>query len=88
MLTRNKLKEGEGQLVPYDLEIGHVQWNNNIAEEEVHTELEKAFHKSFYQMADWVEQLFAKYQQRITNKERNKKKEKEEDASFVNQEDG
>ena len=86
-LIRGKVKKGEGELVPYDPRINHACWKKKMAKEEVCTDLEKYFHKAFYQMADRVEQLFADYQERVTKKEK-KKKIKEEDEASVNQEDG
>ena len=85
ILTRGELKKGECELVPYDPNIGYVWWKKMMVEEEFYIELEKYFHKSFYQMADRVEQLFVDDQERLNKKGKNKKKEKEEDAVSVNQ---
>ena len=61
MLTRNKLEEGEGELVSYNLENGRVWRKKKMEEEEIRIELEKYFHKTFYQMEDRVEKLFVDY---------------------------
>ena len=46
--NRDKIKWGEGEIVPYDPKVGCVRWTKKMAEEEVHTKLEKDFYKAFY----------------------------------------
>ena len=73
MLTKGKVKKGEGELVPYDPEIGHVGRMKRMVEEEAfYTKIEKYFHKAFYHMEDQVEQYFCRLPA-----EDNKEKEKE-----------
>ena len=65
MLTRSKLKWGEGVLEAFNPDIGHAHWRDKMSDEDYRGEDEKAFRKEFYQMADIVEKLFADYQERL-----------------------
>ena len=61
MLTRSRFQQGEGELETFDLEIGSRR-RKKMASEDYREGDEKAFHKSFYHMANRVEKLFADYQ--------------------------
>ena len=54
MLTRVKLKTGEGELEMFIPEIGRLHHRRKMVED-YGTKDEKDFYKSFYQMADRVE---------------------------------
>ena len=77
MLTRIKLRHGEGVLEEFNPEIGRAHRRNKMTCEEYREEDEKAFRKAFYQMADRVEKLFADYQERLDKKKRKKEKAKD-----------
>ena len=57
MLTRNKLQRGEGELEPFDPEVGRVHQMRNMAEDEAHLEEERNFRKTFFSMAENISQL-------------------------------
>jgi hypothetical protein len=48
MLTRAKLKVGEGKLETFNLEIGCATPERKMGNEELRTEYEKNFQKAFY----------------------------------------
>ena len=48
MLTRSRLKRGEGQLETFNPDIGCANRRKKMANEDYHEEDEKAFHKDFY----------------------------------------
>ena len=48
MLTRAKIKEGEGELDPFNLEIGHVAQRKEMADKDYGAKDEKDFCKAFY----------------------------------------
>ena len=75
MLTRSRLKRGEGQLETLNPNIGRAYQRKKMTDESYREEDEKAFHKAFYQMSDRVEKMFVDYQERLE-----KKKEKKENA--------
>ena len=79
MLTRSRLKRGEGVFEDFNPEIGCTHRREKMADEDYRGEDEKAFHKDFYQMEDIVEKLFANYQERLEKKKRKKEKEKDND---------
>ena len=61
MLTRNKLRRGEGELKYFDLEAGRARRRRNMGEEDdVRYEEEVNFRKTFYTMADCVEKMFSR----------------------------
>ena len=62
MLTRSRLKRGEGVLETFNLEIGCAHQREKMAHEYYWEEDEKAFCKVFYQMADILEKLFSYFQ--------------------------
>ena len=68
MLTREKLKFGEGELNLFNPKVGHAHQAKKMADEDYHVEDNKMFHKAFYHMADKVEKLFADYQRRLAKK--------------------
>ena len=47
MLTRAKIKVGEGELDTYIPIIGNAQRIRNMGDDDVHMENEKYFHKNF-----------------------------------------
>ena len=51
MLTRSKLKQGEGVLEYFNPDIGHAHRKRKMADEDYRGENENAFCKDFYQMA-------------------------------------
>ena len=57
MLTRGRLQRGEGNLEPFDPEVGHVPRRRNMAEEEARIEEEFNFRNTFYSMAENISQL-------------------------------
>ena len=61
MLTISRLKQGEGELEAFNLEIGRAHRREKMANEDDRGEDEKAFRKAFYQMAYRVENLFVDY---------------------------
>ena len=73
MLTTSILKQGEGVLEAFSLEIGRAHQGEKTADEDYRGEAENAFYKDFYQMADRVEKLFANYH-RLAKKKTNKEK--------------
>ena len=77
MLTRLKLKRGEGELEAFNPEIGHAHRRKKMTYEVYREEDKKAFHKYFYQMIDIVEKMFADYQERLENKKTKKEKAKD-----------
>jgi hypothetical protein len=81
MLTRAKLKEGEGKLETFNPEIGCATQRRKMGDEELRIEYEKNFHKAFYRMSDMVEKLFADYEKRVAKKEKKKKDKAEDDAA-------
>ena len=83
MLTRSRLKRGEGQLEIFNPEIGHAYRINKMEDEEYREKYEKAFHNAFYHMEDKVEKMFSYYQERLAKKKT--KKEKVEDNALLNQ---
>jgi len=52
MLTRSRLKQGEGQLETFNPEIGCAHRRKKMADEDYQEEDKKAFRKAFYQMVD------------------------------------
>jgi len=50
MLTRNRLRRGEGKLEPFELEARCAHRRRNMAAEEAHIEEEHNFRKTFYSM--------------------------------------
>ena len=76
MLTRSRLKQGEGQLETFNPEIGCAHRRNKMADKDYQEEDKKAFRKAFYQMVDWVEKLFANYKERLANKKTKKEKQR------------
>jgi hypothetical protein len=83
MLTRAKLKAGEGKLKTFNPEIGRATRGRKMEMKKASSEHEKNFHKIFLPMSDMVEKLFADYEKRVAKKEK-KKKVKEEDNASVN----
>ena len=77
MLTRSRLKWGEGVLEAFNLEIGHAHQREKMADEDYRWEYEKAFYKNLYQMVERVENLFVDYQERLENKKTKKEKAKD-----------
>jgi len=73
MITREKIKEGEGKLKSFDSEIGHATRRNKTKNENVHTQNDKAFHKDLFSMEDMINTLFLDYKNRIEKKEKKKK---------------
>ena len=61
MLTRSRIKRGEGQLETFNLEIECAHWRKKMSDEYYREEDDKDFHKDFYQMVDIVEKSFANY---------------------------
>lgn len=57
MLTRDRLRRGEGELEPFDLEAGCAHRRRNMAEDEAHLEEERNFRKAFYSMAENINQV-------------------------------
>ena len=57
MLTRGRIERGEGNLEPFDPEVGRAPRIRNMAEEEARIEEERNFRKSFYSMAENISQL-------------------------------
>ena len=74
MLTRSRLKQGEGQLETFNPKIGCAHRRYKMVDEEYREEDEKAFHKDFYQKVEIVEKLFAYYQERLEKKKMKKEK--------------
>ena len=59
MLTRNKLRRGEGILKSFDPEAGRAHRRRNM-DDDVRNEEELKFCKTFYTMEDRVENLFSR----------------------------
>jgi len=59
MLTRNKLRKGEGILKSFDPEVGRGRKRINMENEEACWEEEQNFRKVFYNMAEKVDKLFS-----------------------------
>ena len=59
MLTRNKIRRGEGKLRSFDPEAERAHRRRNMDDDELNEE-ELNFCKTFYTMADWVEKLFSR----------------------------
>ena len=74
MLTRSRLKRGEGVLEAFNPEFGLAHRREKMADEDYRGEDEKAFRKAFYRMPDRVEKLFADYQERLEKKKTKKEK--------------
>jgi hypothetical protein len=86
ILTRAKLKEGEGKIKTFNTKIGHATRRRKMGDEELRKHYENNFHKDFYRMSDRVEKSFADYEKRVEKEK--KKKAKEEDNASVNHESG
>ena len=76
MLTRSRLKRGEGVIETLNPNIRRPHRREKMADEEYKEEDEKAFRKTFYQKVNRVEKLFANYQE--VGKEENKEGESRE----------
>ena len=72
MLTRTKLKAGEGELEPFNPETGRETQRKKMAYDDACSEHDEASHKAFQQMLDKVDQLFVDYHERLENKENKK----------------
>ena len=59
MLTRNRLRRGEGKINSFDLEAGRAHRRRNM-DDDVQNEEELKFWKTFYTMADRVEKMFSR----------------------------
>jgi len=68
MLTRGKLQRGEGNLEPFEPEVGRAPRRRNMAEEEACIEEERNFKNTFYSMEENISQLVIRLE---TTKERN-----------------
>lgn len=55
MITRAKLKKGEGKLKYFDREIGHETQRIKMVDDDACTEEEQVFHKYFYTMENKVD---------------------------------
>jgi len=60
MLTRNRLRRGEGKLKSFDPEAGHAHRKKNMADEEACHQDELNFCKTLYTMAENVGQLLSR----------------------------
>jgi hypothetical protein len=83
MLTRAKLKAGEGKINTFNLEIGRETQEMKMDDEERCAKHDNNFHKIFYQISYMVETLYADYEEIVEKKEK-KKKSKGEDSALVN----
>lgn len=72
MLTRNRLRRGEGKLKYFDPEAGHALRRRRMAHEEDCYEEELNFRKTFYTMAESIGQLLSRLE-----KEKGKKAEEQ-----------
>ena len=59
MLTRNRLRRGEGKLNYFDPEVGHAHRRRNM-DDDVQNEEELKLCKRFYTVAYRVEKLFSR----------------------------
>ena len=57
MLTRNRLRRGEGTQKSFDSEVGRAHQRRNM-DDNVQNEEELNFRKTFYTMVDRVDKLF------------------------------
>jgi len=80
VLTRAKLKVGEGKIKNFNPKIGRATRRRKMGDEELHTKYEKNFHKALYQISNMVEKMFADYNKRVGKKENKKKAKVEDDA--------
>lgn len=70
IITRVKLKKGEGKLKSFDPEIGNATQRRNMENDNVRTE---NFHKAFYRVPNMLDKLVANYEKRVAKKEKKKK---------------
>ena len=57
MLTRGRIQRGEGNVEPFDPEVGHAPRRRNMAEGEAHIEEERNFRNTFYSTVENVGKL-------------------------------
>ena len=72
MLTRAKLKEGEGKRKTFNPQIRCANQRRKMGDGELRTKYEKNFHKAFYWLSDMVENSFGDYEKRVEKKEKKK----------------